>query len=163
MTQLPEPRFPCFPAPLVIQHKSGVFLVVGPSKIIFLTEDIILLYIGYHSIPKHNTTHKNQSLLGRCTPSNLSSRLASQHVNPRNQNRHKTSASNATAKVHRSLDRRVWLMAMQLDVYYYCYYYYDYYYCSYCYYYSIWALDKVRHAGQPLDLAGFSPVRVLRF
>ena len=37
--------------------------MVEPSKIIFLIqntipqkEDIILLYIGYHSIPKQNTT-----------------------------------------------------------------------------------------------------------
>ena len=43
---------------------SVFFLVVEPSKIIFLIkntipqkEDIILLYIGYHSIPKLNTTH----------------------------------------------------------------------------------------------------------
>ena len=42
---------------------SSVFLVVKPSKIIFLIsntilqkEDMILLYIGYHSIPKENTT-----------------------------------------------------------------------------------------------------------
>ena len=38
---------------------SSVFVVVKPSKIIFLIEniipqkdDLILLYIGYHSIPK---------------------------------------------------------------------------------------------------------------
>ena len=47
---------------------SSVFLVVEPSKIIFLIEntipqkeDRILLYIGYHSIPRQNiyenTTH----------------------------------------------------------------------------------------------------------
>ena len=43
---------------------SSVFLVVEPSKIIFLIEitipqkeAIILLYIGYHSIPPKNTTH----------------------------------------------------------------------------------------------------------
>ena len=40
-------------------HLSSVFLVVEPGKIMFLTEntkpqkeDIILLYSGYHSIPK---------------------------------------------------------------------------------------------------------------
>ena len=40
-------------------YMSSVFLVVEPSKIIFLTkstipqkEDIILLYNGYHCIPK---------------------------------------------------------------------------------------------------------------
>ena len=40
-------------------HLSSVFLVVEPSKIEFLIKkdytskkDIILLYIGYHSIPK---------------------------------------------------------------------------------------------------------------
>ena len=46
------------------QHLRSAFLVVEPSKIRFLIEDtipqkedIILLYIGYHSIPKLNTTH----------------------------------------------------------------------------------------------------------
>ena len=45
-------------------YVSSAFSVVEPRKIIFLTEntipqkeDIILLYIGYHSIPKQNTTH----------------------------------------------------------------------------------------------------------
>ena len=45
-------------------YMSSVLLVVEPSKIIFLIynaipqkEDIILLYIGYHSIPKYKTTH----------------------------------------------------------------------------------------------------------
>ena len=41
-------------------HVSSVFLVVEPSKIVFLIilktipqkEDRILVYIGYHSIPK---------------------------------------------------------------------------------------------------------------
>ena len=40
-------------------YRGKVFLVVEPSKILFLVsntispkEDIILLYIGYHSIPK---------------------------------------------------------------------------------------------------------------
>ena len=43
---------------------SSVLFVVKPSKIMSLIlntidqkEDIILLYIGYHSIPKENTTH----------------------------------------------------------------------------------------------------------
>ena len=43
---------------------SSVFLVVEPSKIIFLIqnsipqkEDIILLYNGYHSIPKLHTAY----------------------------------------------------------------------------------------------------------
>ena len=43
----------------LLPHRGKVFLVVEPSKIIFLIyntkpqeEDIILLYIGYHSIPK---------------------------------------------------------------------------------------------------------------
>ena len=38
--------------------------MVEPSRIIFLIEktippkeDVILLYIGYHSMPKYNTTH----------------------------------------------------------------------------------------------------------
>ena len=42
---------------------SSVFFLVEPSKIIFFIqntipqkEDIILLYIGYHSIPEENTT-----------------------------------------------------------------------------------------------------------
>ena len=50
-------------------HLSSVFLVVKPSKTIFLIEntipqkeDIILLYIGYHSIPKLNTTHLGATL-----------------------------------------------------------------------------------------------------
>ena len=34
-----------------------VIWVVKPSRIRFQKEDIILLYIGYHSIPKLNTTH----------------------------------------------------------------------------------------------------------
>ena len=44
---------------MIYQEKgnfSRVFLVVKPSKVIFLTitqkEDITFLFIGYHSIPK---------------------------------------------------------------------------------------------------------------
>ena len=43
----------------VVQDLGSVFVVVEPSKMIFLIskpipqkEDIILLYIGYHSTPK---------------------------------------------------------------------------------------------------------------
>ena len=45
----------------VMALMRSVFLVVEPSEKIFLTipqkEDRVLLYIGYHSIPKSTTTH----------------------------------------------------------------------------------------------------------
>ena len=52
-------------------YMSSLFLVVEPNKNIFLMqnnipkrEDIILLYIGYDSIPKLNTTHMGIPKIG---------------------------------------------------------------------------------------------------
>ena len=61
------------------------FWVVEPSKMISLIytipqkEDIILLYIGYHSIPQSNTTYMrraNELITGARFPNSMLTRVA---------------------------------------------------------------------------------------